>query len=159
MFEKIMQYPAVHILGAGWGFVLGEDGRYHLVYIPLWDPVKFNAIGRSIFASYIIKQHLPAINNKEVRDMLTKSLKAFSATVGSGFEKAMFDDGDDGWCGTPYPRHFPGVAPGGGDPGDPPVYRQFLGEKLASQLEAKAGISMLGRLLDDSQILAAAEMI
>ncbi|MBG9376888.1 hypothetical protein I5907_11615 [Panacibacter sp. DH6] len=148
------------MLAGGWGVVLGEDGRYHIVYIPLWDPVRFNAIGRGIFASYVIRQHLYAINNAEARDILTKSLKAYSAEVGSGFEKAMFDDGDDGWCGTPYPRHLPGgVVLGGGDPADPPVYRELLGEKITAQLEAKAGISMLGRLLDDKQILTAAEMI
>lgn len=161
MIEKLVNFRSVHMLAGGWGWVLGEDGQYHLVYIPLWDPPKFNEVGRAIFATLVIKQHLSAVTNEKARELLTSSLKDYAASVGSGFSKAM-DDGDDkGWCGTPYPRHWPGggVVPGGGDPGDPPIYRKFLGEQLASQLEAKAGISMLGKMLNDKRIISAAEMI
>ena len=160
MFEKFLNYQAVHFLAGGWGWVVGEDGQYHLVYIPLWDPPKFNEIGRAIFATYVIKQHLPAVQNKEARNILTKALTSFAATVGSGFSKAITSEDDDGWCGTPYPHHFPGGGtPGGGDLGDPPIYRKFLGDELASQLEAKASISILGRVLNDERIISAAEMI
>jgi hypothetical protein len=144
------------MLANGWGIIHDETGE-HWVYIPLWDPVKFNKIGRALFATLVIKQHLRAIANKEAKQLLSAVLKEQAGIVAGGFVKSM-EEGD-GWCGTPYPHHFPGGGGViGGDP-DNPVYRKALGTVLNARINAKAAISLLGTVLKNKEISKVAELI
>ena len=80
-----------------------------------------------------------------------------------GMDVSMISDmkamEDDGWCGTPYPHHIPGVGgPLGGDP-ENPVYKTALGNKFSANVNAKAAITLLGKILNNGNISKAAEMI
>ena len=141
----------------GWGIVHDDTGT-HWVYIPLWDPIKFNDVGRAIFATVVIKQHLGAIKNAEAKTMLRGILKDQAQIAATGFSKAMADEGDD-WCGTPYPHSYPFGPVGPVDPDGPPIYRKALGEGLSMQIDAKIGLSLLGKLLKNDAISKIAGMI
>jgi len=145
------------MLANGWGIVYDENGNPHWVFIPLWDPVKFNKVGRAIFATMVIKQHIGAIANKEALKILKSVVKEQGAVVSGGYAKDMEDGG---WCGTPYPHHIPGFGGGpiGPDP-DNPVYLKGLGAELTGRINAKAAISILGAVLKDKAISQAAELI
>lgn len=144
------------MLANGWGVVHDENGA-HWVYIPLWDPPKFTEVGRAIFISMVIKQHLSAITNQKVREELKVIVKEQAGIVGSGFSKAMEGDG---FCGTPYPHHFH-LPVGGGTGGDPdnPVYVKGLGSQVSAQVSAKAAISVLGQVLKIQRISDLAHQI
>lgn len=145
------------MLANGWGIVYDENGA-HWVYIPLWDPVKFSKVGKALFATMVIKQHISAIKNKEALSLLRAVVKEQAAIVVKGFAGDV--EGDDGWCGTGYPHKVP-VTGGGGLGGDPdnPVYLKGLGAELSSKINAKAAISILGTVLKDKNIIKAAELI
>jgi hypothetical protein len=143
------------MLANGWGIVHDETGA-HWVFIPLWDPPKFNQVGQAIFATLVIKQHLAGIANAKAKEMLTGIVKEQAKVVAAGFAKSM---DDDGWCGTPYPHRIPGGGgPLGPDP-ENPVYKAALGDKFSANLNAKAAITLLGKTLNNAQISKAAEMI
>lgn len=144
------------MLANGWGIVHDETGA-HWVYIPLWDPPKFNKVGQAIFTTMVIKQYIGAVTNAKAKEVLLGIVKEQSQLVGSGFASAMEGDG---WCGTPYPHHIP-LGGGGGFGGDPenPVYQTGLGTKLSAQISAKAAISILGKTLNNAQISKAAELM
>lgn len=145
------------MLANGWGVVHDENGE-HWVYLPLWDPVKFSKVGKALFATLVIKQHLSAIKNKEAVILLRTVVKEQAAVVAQGFAADV--DDDKGWCGTGYPHKVP--FPGGGGPGgdpDNPVYLKGLGADLNGRINAKAAISILGSVLKDKNILKAAELI
>ena len=144
------------MLANGWGIVHDENGA-HWVYIPLWDPIKFNEVGRALFATLVIKQHLNAITNVKVKDILKGVVKEQAQVVAKGFASAMEGDG---FCGTPYPHHIP-VSGGGGFGGDPenPVYHAGLGSELSAHMNAKAAITLLGKVLKNKSISEAAQQI
>jgi len=144
------------MLGNGWGIVHDETGE-HWVYIPLWDPIKFNEVGKALFATLVIKQNIGSITNAKAKGILTQVLREQANIVARGFSSAM---DDDGWCGTPYPHHFHfgGGVIGGGDP-EGPVYRAAGLIKESAELNAKAGITLLGRVLGNKAIIEAAELI
>src|SRR4051812_7824147 len=114
------------MLANGWGIIHDETGE-HWVYIPLWDPIKFNEVGKALFATLVIKQHMPSITNNEAREILLSVVKEQAQIVARGFLQSV--NGDGGWCGTPYPHHI--VGGGGVIGGDPenPIYRAALGDK------------------------------
>jgi hypothetical protein len=142
------------MLANGWGVVHDETGA-HWVYIPLWDPPKFNEVGRALFTTLVIKQHLDSITNPRALDILKSVVKEQANIVAKGFANAMEDDG---WCGTPYPHHH---VHGGGTTLDSvnPVYREALGKNFTHQIEAKAALTLLGKVLDNKRITEAAELI
>lgn len=143
------------MLANGWGVVHDENGA-HWVYIPLWDPPKFNEVGRALFISLVIKQHLAAIGDAKVKEQLKGIVQEQAKIVSSGFAAAMEGDG---YCGTPYPHHIP--IPGGGFGGDPenPVYQKGLGAKVSAQINAKAALSILGQVLKVQRITDLAHQI
>jgi len=144
------------MLANGWGVVHDENGA-HWVYVPLWDPPKFNEVGRALFISLVIKQHIAAIGEAKVKEQLKAIVHEQAKIVSSGFYKAM--DGD-GYCGTPYPHHIP-VPIGGGFGGDPenPVYQKALGAQVSAQINAKAALSILGQVLKVQRITDLANQI
>lgn len=144
------------MLANGWGIVHDENGA-HWVYIPLWDPIKFNDVGRAIFTTLVIKQHLNAITNAKAKEILKGIVKEQAQIVGSGYASAMEGDG---YCGTPYPHHIH-VPVGGGFGGDPenPVYQAGLGKELSAHMNAKAAITLLGKVLNNKSISEAAHQI
>lgn len=145
------------MLASGWGIVYDENGRPHWVYIPLWDPPKFNEVGRALLITMIIKQHLRGVVNEVAKDKLKVIIKEQAKVVAAGYSKAM--DADDDWCGTKWPYHFPGGGgPVGPDP-DNPIYKTALGEKENARLSAKINISMLGKVLKNDEIVQAASLI
>ncbi|HYV92865.1 MAG TPA: hypothetical protein VE978_13800 [Chitinophagales bacterium] len=143
------------MLANGWGVVHDETGT-HWVYIPLWDPPKFNEVGRALFTTLVIKQHLSAITNTKAVELLKSVVKEQAQIVAKGFAGAM---DDDGWCGTPYPHHH--VHAGSGGTLDPvnPVYREALGKNFIHQIDAKAALTLLGKVLGNKRIIEAAEII
>jgi hypothetical protein len=143
------------MLANGWGIIHDENGA-HWVYIPLWDPPKFNKVGQAIFTTMVIKQHLGGIANAKAKEMLIGIVKEQAQIVAGGYAKAM---DDDGWCGTPYPHHIPGTGgPLGGDP-ENPVYKAALGNKFSASVNAKAAITLLGKTMNNANISKAAELI
>ena len=141
------------MLANGWGVVHDETGA-HWVYIPLWDPPKFNEVGRALFTTLVIKQHLGAVTNTKAQELLKTVVREQANIVATGFAKAMEDDG---WCGTPYPHHH--VFGGGGlDPVNP-VYKEALGKTFLHQIDAKAALTLLGKVMGNKRIIEAAELI
>jgi hypothetical protein len=142
------------MLANGWGIVHDETGA-HWVYIPLWDPPKFNEVGRALFTTLVIKQHLNAITNTRALDILKTVVREQANIVATGFAKSMEDDG---WCGTPYPHHHVFGGGGGIDPSNP-VYREALGKNYFHQIDAKAALTLLGKVLGNKRISEAADLI
>lgn len=140
------------MLANGWGVVHDETGT-HWVYIPVWDPPKFNEVGRALFATLVIKQHLEAITNPRALEILRTVVKEQAKIVASGFAKAVEDDG---WCGTQYPHQK--VHEGGLNQVNP-VYQEVFGKNFTQQIDAKAALTLLGKVLGNKRILEAAELI
>jgi hypothetical protein len=141
----------------GWGIVHDENGT-HWVYIPLWDPIKFNKVGRALFSTLVIKQHLSAITNEKVKSTLREIVKEQSQIVAKGFVGAM-DDGDGEFCGTyPHTIHIPNGGGIGNDP-ENPVYRQVFGKEVSANMNAKAAITMLGKVLNNKKLIEASNQI
>ena len=143
----------------GWILVPGETG-FHWVYAPLWDPTKFNEVGRAIFATQVIKQHLAFIINNEARELLTSVLKEQAQVVTEKFAASVVDDADENRHSNPLlsfqvqvPAYVPHV--GGGDGPDAPDYNFALGKELSDQVTAKISISLLGRVLKHEAIIKA----
>lgn len=146
---------AINFLLNGWGQVTGEDGQKHFVFIPLWDPAPMTAVGKAILATYVIKAHIAAVASKEAKAMLNEVVKEQAAVVAGGFQKAMDIEGD--WCGTKVPGRIPGVGPiphGGFD-----IFTEALGEKVSAAMNAKAALSLLGKMLGNQKISRAVDLI
>lgn len=151
-------YRTINFLLNGWGTVTGDDGRKHWVYVPLWDPAPMTAVGKAILATLVIKTYMDSVPNAKVKTMLKDIVKEQARVVAGGFESAMDADGD--WCGTKVPHRWPGGGPGPHGP----IYQNFVfdeafGEKLSAGLDAKAALTVLGKMLKNDAISKAAQMI
>ena len=143
------------MLPNGWGVIHDETGE-HWVYIPLWDPPKFNEVGRALFTTMVIKQHLGSVTNTKAAEILRSVIKEQAQVVTTGFAKSMEDDG---WCGTPYPHHHHFTGTGGGFDPENPIYRETLGKSFTHQIDAKAALTLLGKTMNNKRILEAADLI
>ena len=141
------------MLANGWGVVHDDTGA-HWVYVPTCDPPKFNEVGRALFTTLVIKQHLTAITNTKAVELLKTVVKEQAQIVAKGFAGAMEDDG---WCGTPYPHHH--IGGGGGFDPENPIYREAFGKAFTHQIDAKASLTLLGKVLGNKRITEAAGLI
>lgn len=143
------------MLANGWGVIHDETGA-HWVYIPLWDPPKFNEVGRALFATMVIKQHIHAVTNTKAVEILKSVVKEQAHVVTTGFAKSMEDEG---WCGTPYPHHHHFTGTDGGFDTENPIYRETLGKTFSQTIDAKSALTLLGKVLGNKRISEAAELI
>ena len=141
------------LFGGGWGFVRGEDGLLHLVYIPLWDPPKYSEVGKALLATVVIKQYLPAVRDKKIAEKIKGIGRELAQTAASGLVQAF--DEDPEFCGT-----VPGKIPGwhGPQPGWPGWITNAAGER-AAELTAGAAIKTLGGLSGHKELIEAGNAV
>lgn len=152
-----LNFKELNFLLNGWGIVTDENGNEHFVFVPLWDPAPMSAVGKAILATLVIKNNLASVTNKEAKAILKTVLKEQAKIVAGGFAQAMDIDGE--WCGTKVPHRIPGTGPIPHGIINNPLYSRAFGHDLTSKLDAKAAVSILGKVLNNEQLTKAADLI